>query len=103
MRKVLITIPVEERHKEYFENIGKDCAFEYVQSSEVSREQVRDASIIIGNVPAEMLHQFFHISVGNEQGTHGNYNHQKNTHAKHSSHAVRKCSHSCSIFNAEQV
>lgn len=55
MRKVLITIPVEERHKEYFENIGKDCAFEYVQSSEVSREQVRDASIIIGNVPAEML------------------------------------------------
>lgn len=55
MRKVLVTIPVEDRHKIYFENIGKDCAFEYVESSEVVRDQVEDASVIIGNVPPEML------------------------------------------------
>lgn len=57
MRKVLVTIPLEERHKEYFEKIGRDCTFTYVESSEVTKEQLKDVSVIIGNVPAQMLHE----------------------------------------------
>lgn len=55
MRKILVTLPVETRHKEYFENIGKDCVFEYVQSSEVTNSQLQEVSVIIGNVPENML------------------------------------------------
>ncbi len=30
MKKIMVTIPVEDRHKEYLEKIGAGCEFYYV-------------------------------------------------------------------------
>lgn len=61
MRKILVTIPVEDRHKEYLEGIGRDCCFEYVQADSVTKEQVCGASVIIGNVPVSMVKEADHL------------------------------------------
>ncbi len=55
MKQVLVTIPVKDRHKAYLEGIGRDCAFLYKEVSAVAEADVRDAQIIIGNVPPEMI------------------------------------------------
>lgn len=55
MKQVLVTIPVKDRHKAYLEEIGRDCAFLYKEVSAVAEADVRDAQIIIGNVPPEMI------------------------------------------------
>ena len=55
MKKVLCVLPVEQRHKEKLENAAKDCEFTYVPMKEVTEEQVREANIIVGNVPAGMI------------------------------------------------
>ena len=55
MKKVLCVLPVEQRHKEKLEKAGKDCEFTYVPIKEVTEEQVGQADIIIGNVPAGMI------------------------------------------------
>lgn len=57
MRKVLVTIPVNDRHKEYLEHIGKDCEFCYVPAARVTGEDVAQAQIIIGNVPPKMIQE----------------------------------------------
>ena len=56
MKKVLVVTPVKEEHKARLEAIGKDCAFVYCPAPEVTEELVQDANIIIGCVPAEMIH-----------------------------------------------
>ncbi len=55
MKQILVTIPVNDRHKAYLENIGKDCIFTYRAAAAVTEEDVRAAQIIIGNVPAAMI------------------------------------------------
>lgn len=55
MKQVLVTIPVEDRHKEYLEQIGKNCRFQYTSSASITEEQVLDAEIIIGNVNPKLL------------------------------------------------
>lgn len=55
MNRILVVIPVEEKHKRYLEDIGKSCQFEYAQVKTVTEEQVRRADIIIGNVSTAML------------------------------------------------
>lgn len=55
MNRILVVIPVEEKHKRYLEDIGKSCQFEYAQVKTVTKEQVRRADIIIGNVSTAML------------------------------------------------
>ncbi len=57
MRTVLVTIPVNDRHKEYLESIGKDCEFHYVPAARVTEADVRQAQIIIGNVPPKMIQE----------------------------------------------
>lgn len=55
MKKVLVTIPVEEKHKARLEHIAEDLQFIYCGKNEVSGEMVQEASYILGNVPAELL------------------------------------------------
>lgn len=57
MRTVLVTIPVNDGHKEYLENIGKDCEFRYVPIARVTEADVEQAQIIIGNVPSSMIRE----------------------------------------------
>ncbi len=52
MKKILVTVPAEDRHREYLEKIGQDCEFTYRAPDQVTNEDVREAQIIIGNVPA---------------------------------------------------
>ena len=54
-KQVLVVIPVEERHKEYLENIGTGCVFTYTSPKAVTEEELANAQIIIGNVSAEQL------------------------------------------------
>ena len=55
MNNVLVVIPVEERHKRYLENIGKGCRFTYQDPGSVTKEQLQEADMIIGNVSPERL------------------------------------------------
>lgn len=55
MKKVLCVLPVEPRHKQKLESAGKDCEFTYVPAAAVTDEQIADAEIIIGCVPADRI------------------------------------------------
>ena len=55
MKKILITIPMEENHKEKIKNIAFDGEIKYCSASEIIKEDVCQAEIILGNVPAEFL------------------------------------------------
>lgn len=55
MKRILVTIPVEDRHKEYLEEIGRECQFQYTSPLTVKEEQLEQAEIIIGNVAPEKL------------------------------------------------
>ena len=55
MKNVLVTIPVKESHRARIDEIAKDCCVLYVPAGQATEEQVADASVIIGNVPAKMI------------------------------------------------
>ncbi len=55
MKQILVTIPVESRHKAYLEEIGAGCSFSYVPASQVTEEAVQQADIIIGNVSDKLI------------------------------------------------
>ena len=55
MKNILITIPVTEIHKERLNSIAQDCCIRYVPAVQVTEEQIREASVIIGNVPARFI------------------------------------------------
>ena len=55
MKHVLVTVPAEERHREYLKEKGRDCAFFQVPAAKVTAEDVKGAEIILGNVPAPLL------------------------------------------------
>ncbi len=58
MKEVLVTIPVQEEHRGYLEAIGADMHFTYVNRKEAAtREMVRNADYILGNVKTEYLPQ----------------------------------------------
>lgn len=55
-KKVLVVIPVEQRHKDYLEQetVGR-CSFIYKKPSEVTQVDLAGVNAIVGNVPAELL------------------------------------------------
>lgn len=53
-KKILVVLPVEQRHKEYLEAIGADCEFVYSSPNAVTQEEVDEAQVIIGNVSTAM-------------------------------------------------
>lgn len=58
MKEVLVTIPVQEGHRRYLEEIGKGMHFTYACRKEgASKEMVQKADYILGNVKTEYLPQ----------------------------------------------
>ncbi len=58
MKEVLVTIPVQEEHRRYLEEIGKGMHFTYACRKEgAAREMVWRADYILGNVKPEYLPQ----------------------------------------------
>lgn len=55
MANVLCVLPLQQRHIEKLENAGKGCAFLYRSIPELTAEQVQNADVIIGNVPAGLI------------------------------------------------
>lgn len=55
MEKILITLPVEDRHKALFEKQAPNARFAYIPMGEVTRDQAQEADIIIGNVAPELI------------------------------------------------
>lgn len=53
--KILIVLPVEERHREMFKKAAPDAELIYCLADQVTEEQARQAQVIIGNVPREYL------------------------------------------------
>lgn len=57
MKKILVVIPTQQKHRERLERTITDCEFIYVPVTEVTREQVAAADFIVGNVPAQYINQ----------------------------------------------
>ena len=55
MKTVLVTLPVEERHKAKLEAAGAGCRFVYCGLNGATPELVQQADIILGCVPAGMI------------------------------------------------
>ncbi len=55
MKKVLVLMPVEARHKVKLEAAGEGCIFTYSNPEHVSGEAIRSANIILGQPKAEMI------------------------------------------------
>lgn len=53
--KILVTIPVQERHRKRFQNIAPEAEFIYRAAGETDRELVQDMDIIIGNVNPALI------------------------------------------------
>lgn len=53
--KVIVTLPVSERHKHEIESACERAAVRYIQPAEITAEDVSDAEVIIGNVPHSLL------------------------------------------------
>lgn len=53
--KILVTIPVEKRHRKRLEEIAPEADFFYRAAADVSREFAWDMDIIIGNVSPERI------------------------------------------------
>lgn len=55
MEKILVVLPVEERHKELFRQVAPEEEILFLDGKELTREMVQDANVIIGNVPPNFL------------------------------------------------
>ena len=55
MKNILVTIPLNESHKERIDVIAQDCFIQYSSQKEVTEDQIAKANVIIGNVPAKMI------------------------------------------------
>ncbi len=53
--KILVNIPVNERHKALLESKAPEAEFVYCPAKDVTQEMVQEMNIIIGNVPPKML------------------------------------------------
>ena len=51
MKNILVNLNLEPRHKEKLEAAAPGCVFTYAPGKELTREQVENAQIIIGNPP----------------------------------------------------
>ena len=56
MKTILIAMNMEEKDLERLRKIAPDCRIAYKGWDDVTEEEVSEASVIIGNVPAGMIH-----------------------------------------------
>ena len=55
MKTILVTLPVERRHREKLEAAAPGCAFLYVPGAEVTAAQAASAEVIIGNIAPALI------------------------------------------------
>ena len=55
MEKILIVLPVEERHREMFKKAAPEAELIYCLADQVTKGQAQEANVIIGNVPRGYL------------------------------------------------
>ncbi|MCI8994406.1 MAG: D-2-hydroxyacid dehydrogenase [Lachnospiraceae bacterium] len=59
MKKILVAVPVEERHKEYLETqvqgAREEFVFVYKELDKLTQEDLADANIVLGAVPPRLL------------------------------------------------
>lgn len=55
-KMVLVVLPLRERHRALLEESAPGYTFTYTAKETVTAELVRQADVIIGNVPAQWLH-----------------------------------------------
>lgn len=55
MKKILITLPLEAKHREILLEAGAGCEIEFCDAGEVLPETVAGVDILIGNVPPAVL------------------------------------------------
>ena len=55
MKTILIVMPVQEPHRRYLESIAAGCRCVCSTPQTVTREEVAEAEIILGNVPPALL------------------------------------------------
>ncbi|MDO4491956.1 MAG: D-2-hydroxyacid dehydrogenase [Lachnospiraceae bacterium] len=53
--RILVVLPVQDSHKEKLESSAPSGCFSYIPADQVTKEQVQEANIIIGNVPPALL------------------------------------------------
>ena len=63
MKNILVTLPVNESHKKRINELAQGCRVLYVPGTRVSEEQVAEANVIIGNVPAKMIRASEHLEL----------------------------------------
>lgn len=54
--QILVLIPTQEHQKSLLKSKVKEAEFTFIDSSEVTDKQIKQADIIIGNPPIKMLH-----------------------------------------------
>ena len=52
---ILVSLPVEQRHKDLLEAAAPGCTFRYKPLAEITEADAADVQIIIGNVPAPVV------------------------------------------------
>ena len=63
MKNVLVTLPVNETHQSRICEAAQGCNVLFVPGREVTEEQVSEANVIIGNVPAKMIRGSEHLEL----------------------------------------
>lgn len=53
--KILVTLPLNERHKEKLAQAAPEAELIYMESKEVTDEVLESVSAVIGNIPAQRL------------------------------------------------
>lgn len=55
MKKIYTCMPLKEKHKKLLESSSSNCEFIHLGQIKPSLEQVKDANVIIGNIPVDIL------------------------------------------------
>lgn len=61
MKKILITIPMEEEHKKRINEIAFDAEIKYCSVEKITKKDVCDAEIILGNVPVNFIKESINL------------------------------------------
>lgn len=61
MKKILITIPMEEEHKKRIKEIAFDAEIKYCSADKITKEDVCQAEIILGNVPVNFINESINL------------------------------------------
>ena len=56
MYNILCVLPVEENHRQQLETAAPDCTFTYTTPSELTRQQLEEADVLLGCIKEDMLH-----------------------------------------------